>query len=62
MNRTFKNENNWTKVIVALVLMCSVFGFTAIAQTNPDKPLEAESLAALVEVLNGKKIVFKKPE
>ncbi|MDQ3129155.1 MAG: hypothetical protein M3Q99_00135 [Acidobacteriota bacterium] len=33
--------------------MCSVFGFTAMAQTNPDKPLDTKSLAALVEELKG---------
>ncbi len=53
MNRTFKKGNNWTKLIAALVFMCSVFGFTAMAQTKPDKPLDTKSHAALVEELKG---------
>lgn len=53
MNRTFKKGNNWTKLIAALALICSVFGFTAMAQTKPDKPLDTKSLADLVEELKG---------
>lgn len=55
--RTFKKEINWTKLIVALAIVCSVFSFGAIAQTNPDKPLDAKSLAALIEEL--KEVVSK---
>lgn len=53
MNRTSKTGINRAKVIVALVLFCLAFSFQAIAQTNSDKPLDAKSLAALVEELKG---------
>jgi hypothetical protein len=39
---------NRIKLAAALTLMCSVFGLTAMAQTNPDKPLDAKAVAALV--------------
>jgi hypothetical protein len=32
----------------ALVFICSVFGLTAMAQTNLDKPLDAKAVAALI--------------
>ena len=40
-----------------LALMCSVFSFGVIAQTNSDKPMNAKSLAALVAEL--KEVVAK---
>ena len=49
--RTFKKGNNWTKLSMVLAFVCSVFSFGAIAQTNPDKAMNAKSLAALVEKL-----------
>jgi len=42
-----------TKLIAALVFMCSVFSFSVAAQTDLDKPMDAKSLAALVTELKG---------
>ncbi len=42
---------NWTKLAMALVFMCSVFSFSAFAQTGQEKPLDAEAVAALVQEL-----------
>jgi hypothetical protein len=42
---------NWIKLAIVLVLMSSVFGLTALAQTNSEKPLNAEAVAALIEEL-----------
>jgi len=53
MNRTSKTRINWTKLIIALVLLWSISSFSAMAQTDSDKPLDAKSLAALVEELKG---------
>ncbi len=53
MNRTSKTRINWTKLIVALVLLCAISSFSAMAQTVSDKPLDAKSLTALVEELKG---------
>lgn len=41
------------KSAIALGLLCLIFGFSAFAQTNTDKPLDAKSLAALVGELKG---------
>jgi len=57
MNKTLKTRINRTKFIAALGLMCSVFGFTAMAQTNFDKPLDAKALTAVVAEL--KEVVAK---
>src|SRR5947209_18543504 len=53
MNRTSKTRINWTKLIASLVLLCSISGFSAMAQTVSDRPMDAKSLAALVEELKG---------
>ncbi len=44
------NFNNWTRLVIALILLCSIFSFNAAAQ---DKPLTKESLEELVEKLKG---------
>jgi hypothetical protein len=41
------------KLIAALVLLCSISSFSAMAQTVSDKPLDAKSLTALIEELKG---------
>jgi cold-inducible RNA-binding protein len=46
-----KSGINLTKLVTALMLMCSMFGFNAMAQTNPNKSLNAEGVAALIEEL-----------
>ena len=51
MKRTSVTGITWTKLIVALALLCSTFSFSALAQA--DKPLDAKSLTALVEELKG---------
>ncbi len=51
MSRTSETGISWTKLIAALVLFCSISGFSAMAQTVSDKPLDANSLAALVKEL-----------
>src|SRR2546423_57485 len=57
MNRTSETRINWTKLIAALVLLCSISGFSAMAQIVSDRPMDAKSLAALVEEL--KEVVAK---
>jgi hypothetical protein len=42
---------NWTKLIIALALLCALFNFSVMAQDNSDEPLDEESVAALVEEL-----------
>ena len=42
---------NWTKLVIALALLCAVFGFSVMAQDNSDEPLDEGSAAALVEEL-----------
>jgi hypothetical protein len=48
MNKIFK-----TNLIIALMFIFSMFSFSAIAQTNDDKPLDAKVLTALVRELKG---------
>ncbi len=50
---TNKTVINWTRIVIALLFMGSVFSFNALAQTNTDKPMAAKSLAALIEELKG---------
>jgi hypothetical protein len=42
---------NWTKSAIVLALLCAFFSFSAKAQNNPNKALDEESVAALVEEL-----------
>jgi hypothetical protein len=42
---------NRIKSAIALVLMCLMFGLTALPQTGQEKPLNAETAAALIEEL-----------
>jgi formylglycine-generating enzyme required for sulfatase activity len=51
MSLTFKTGINWTKLAIALALMCSLFGFSASAQTTPDDPLDEEAVSALLDEL-----------
>src|SRR5215213_2041939 len=44
-------EFNWTKLVMALVLMCSMFGLSAMAQTNLNETLDAKAVTALIEEL-----------
>ena len=53
MNRTRESRGGGTRLVGALVLLFSILGFSAIAQTVSDKPLGAKSLAALVAGLKG---------
>ena len=53
MMTIFKTNINWTKLAIAFVLLFFAFSFSSTAQTNPDKPLDTKSLAALVEELKG---------
>jgi uncharacterized protein YfbU (UPF0304 family) len=53
MIETLKTGINRMNFTAALAIMCSVFGFSVMAQTNTDKPLDAIRLAALVEELKG---------
>jgi hypothetical protein len=53
MNRISETRINWTKLIIALVLLCSISSFSAMAQTDSGNPLDAKSLTALVEELKG---------
>jgi hypothetical protein len=42
---------NWTKLVVALGLMCVMFSFGAMAQDNSNEPFDEDAAAALVEEL-----------
>jgi cold shock protein len=42
---------NWTKLVMALLLMCSMFGLSAMAQTNLNATLDAKGVTALIEEL-----------
>jgi hypothetical protein len=53
MERTSGTGISWIKLIVAVALSCSISGFSAMAQTDSVKPLDARSLTALVEELKG---------
>jgi cold shock protein len=54
MDLTFKTGINWAKQVIALVLMCLMFGFSAMAQDNSNKPLDEDGMTALVdELTNG---------
>ena len=46
MSRRIKKRNDWTKLVIVLSLLCSVFGVGVNAQTS-DKPLNAQQLANL---------------
>jgi len=54
MLRNIKKVNNWTKLIIVLSLMCSIFSLSAFAQA---KPMAAKSLAGLITDL--KEVVSK---
>src|SRR5215210_7328973 len=53
MERTSETRISWTRLIIALVLLCSISSFSAMAQTDSGKPMDAKSLTALVEELKG---------
>ena len=57
MNMTSEARISWKKLIVTFALMCSISGYSAMAQTDSDKPLDAKSLTALVDEL--KEVVSK---
>ena len=51
MLRKFKSKTNWTKLVIASLLMCLIFSFSAIAQNNANEPLDDEAVSALVDEL-----------
>jgi hypothetical protein len=51
MSLTFKTGINWTKLAIALALMCSMFSFSPMAHTKQEGPLDAEAVSALIEEL-----------
>jgi CspA family cold shock protein len=51
MSDSGKTKFNWTKPVLALLLMCVMFGFSAMAQDKSNKPLDEDGMAALVEEL-----------
>lgn len=53
MKRSSKTKNSWTKLRVAFLLLCSVFGFSVRAQTNDAKPMTDKARTALIEELKG---------
>ncbi len=53
MSNTTKIGINWTRSAIALALLCAVFSFSAMAQADGGKPLDAKTLAALVAELKG---------
>ena len=46
MSDSSKTGMHWTKLAIALVLLGSVFSFSAMAQTKPEKPLNEVEVAA----------------
>ena len=53
MKRTSTTIINWTKLTVAFVLLCSMFGFSVRAQTNDAQPMIDTARTALIEELKG---------
>ena len=53
MIKTLKIGINRMNFFAALALMCSMSGFSASAQTDSGKPMQAKALVALVEELKG---------
>ena len=47
MSRKIKKGSDWTKLLIVLSLVCSVFSLSVNAQTDSDKPLNAQQLANL---------------
>ena len=48
---TFKTGINRTKLVIALTLMCFMFGFSARAQTKPEAPLDEDGVTTLLDEL-----------
>jgi hypothetical protein len=44
---------SWTRLILALSLLCALFNFSLMAQDDSDEPLDEEAVAGLVEELLG---------
>lgn len=42
---------SWTKLIIALALLCALFNFSVMAQDDSDEPLDEDAVSALVEEL-----------
>ena len=42
---------NWTRSAIALALLCALFNFSVMAQDNPNKPLDAKTVSALIQEL-----------
>jgi hypothetical protein len=53
MKSIFKTKIDWTKLVIVSALFCLMFGFNILAQTAPEKPLDAKSLNVLVAELKG---------
>ena len=47
MSKKIKNGNNWTKLVIVLSLLCSVFSVGVNAQADSNKPLNAQQLTNL---------------
>lgn len=53
MDTIFIIKINWTKLVMSLTLLCSMFILSTAAQTDAGKSLDAKSLTALVTELKG---------
>ena len=53
MIRIFIINVKWANLPIALMILCAVFSFSAMAQSDTGKPLAAKTLAALVAELKG---------
>lgn len=53
MSKIFTIDVKWTNLTIGLMLLCAVFSFSAMAQADGGKPLDAKTLAALVAELKG---------
>lgn len=42
---------SWTKLVLALLLICVIFSFAAMARTQHEAPLDADAVSALIDEL-----------
>ena len=51
MNLIFNKRINWTRLVIASLLMCVMLSFAAMAQSNSNQRLDAEAVSALIAEL-----------
>ena len=48
MNIALTTKMDWTRLVIALALLCAVFSFSAMAQNNPNKPFDENEVKTFV--------------